>query len=75
MALSNEYARLLTWYEEVPKAVLAAIAVSYATAGGDHLEQAEANVAKEWKTLNENGIVQQKPSAKALRAAEKGQDQ
>lgn len=61
--LFNEYARLLPYFDRIPKTVLAAIAVSYASHGGDHLDEAAANVAREWATLYQNGIVRQKPPA------------
>lgn len=44
-----------------PKAVLAAIAVSGLTAGGDVLEEARARVLDEWWALYVAGIVPQKP--------------
>ena len=48
---SNEYAdELLGIYDEIPKAVLAAIAVSFATCGGDHLDHAKNYIADEWRT-------------------------
>lgn len=68
--LHNEYASLLRgkFYDAIPKAVLAAIAVSYA---GHILESgfesifepgaAEAALLDEWRVLHENGIVPQKP--------------
>ena len=48
-------------YAAVPKAVLAAIAVSFATSGGDRIEYATDLVLREWRILHENGIVPQKP--------------
>jgi len=59
--IGNEYAALLGFYDRIPKAVLAAIAVSYATSGGDFLRLAEPNVAREWQILNQAGIVPQAP--------------
>jgi hypothetical protein len=69
--LTNEYADALPYalYTDCPKAVFAAIAVSYATTGGDHMEAAEANVLREWWTLYENGIVPQKPNRAKPEAA------
>lgn len=62
MKQSNEYAKTLgKWYDKIPKAVLAAVAVSFATQGGDNLEQALVAVMTEWNTLHLNGIVPQKP--------------
>ena len=58
----NEYVRKIPrLFNECPKTVLAAIAVSYASSGGDHLEIAERNLCYEWVTLFENGIVPQRP--------------
>lgn len=58
--LHNDYARLLGFFDRIPKAVLAAIAVSYAARlNEDGLELAEWEVAREWRTLHENGIVRQ----------------
>jgi hypothetical protein len=47
--------------DRIPKAVFAAIAVSFATCGGDHLNMAQQNVCLEWVILYENGIVPQRP--------------
>lgn len=59
---TNEYSQALgTLFDETPKAVLAAIAVSALTCGGDRLEEAKARVAHEWRILHANGIVPQKP--------------
>ena len=55
-------------FDEIPKTVLAAIAVSALTSGGDELEHAAARVAEEWGILHDNGIVSQKPG-KFARAA------
>jgi hypothetical protein len=62
--LWNEYLGVLTngFYQNTPKAVFAAIAVSLATSGGDRLEEAQAEILKEWKTLFEAGIVPQDPT-------------
>ena len=58
----NPYAKELdAIYQQIPKAVLAAIAVSFATCGGDRLEEAENNILKEWRILHDNGIVPQPP--------------
>jgi len=58
--LHNDYARLLTFFDRVPKAVLAAIAVSFAARiQEDRLNLAEWEVVREWETLNQNGIVRQ----------------
>lgn len=63
----NEYAAQLgsALYAECPKAVLAAIAVSALTCGGDQLEHAAARLANEWQVLHGNGIVPQRPGPSA----------
>lgn len=67
--IGNEYAYTLReFYDEIPKAVLAAIAVSAMTCGGDWLEEAAPRIANEWRILNEQGIVSQHPTRKALEA-------
>ena len=58
---SNEYAQQIRNYEAIPKAVLAAIAVSALTCGGDWLEEATDRINAEWLVLHEAGIVPQKP--------------
>ena len=71
----NEYAEALDpqVYEGCPKAVLAAIAVSLLTCGGDTLADGDvtAKLAAEWDALHLAGIVPQRPSkaARALLAA------
>jgi hypothetical protein len=47
--------------DRIPKAVVAAIAVSYATSGGDYPQNAQENVSEEWVILYENKIVPQRP--------------
>lgn len=60
----NDYQKLLTreFYDKCPKAVLAAIAVSYVL---NHLgtkpEEAEEVILNEWHLLHNNGIIPQKP--------------
>lgn len=62
MKMLNEYtAALGDLYEKAPKAVLAAIAVSGMTTGGDYLEEARERVLAEWWILFDNGIVPQQP--------------
>lgn len=65
----NEYADAvgLSLFDEVPKAVLAAIAASALTGGGDYIERAAERVAEEWDILHANGIVPQKPGKVAKR--------
>ena len=48
-------------YDKTPKAVWAAIAISYATGGGDDFEIGPANIAREWQALHKSGIVPQEP--------------
>ena len=67
--LSNSYADVVPneVFEGVPKAVWAAIAVSFATSGGDGLNsvtnEVKVRVARmivgEWAILHQNGIVPQ----------------
>ncbi len=65
-SLTNEYqSELGKLFDEMPKAVLAAVAVSFATQGGDRLSEAQVLIAKEWGVLNQNGIVPQKPTGLA----------
>lgn len=60
--LSNEYqAELGALFDEMPKSVIAAIAVSALTCGGDYLDEARERAAREWLILHQNRIVQQKP--------------
>ena len=62
MKLRNDHmSELGTLYAATPKAVFAAIAVSYATCGGDYIERARENVLLEWWFLHENGIIPQRP--------------
>lgn len=58
---SNEYARQIDNFADIPKTVLAAIAVSLATCGGDRLDEATKLINEEWETLYQAGIVPQKP--------------
>lgn len=62
--LSNEYVTAMTTelFEQMPKTLLAAIAVSALTCGGDRLSEAASEIAHEWIALHNNGIVPQKPS-------------
>ena len=63
-----QWALGLSLFDEIPKSVLAAIAVSAVTNGGIDIEAAAFRVAKEWDVLHANGIVPQKPG-KAARLA------
>lgn len=70
MAKSNEYAGTIARiFDDIPKAVLAAIAVSALTNGGDNLDEALERVANEWLILWSNKIVPQKPPAKIVELA------
>jgi uncharacterized membrane protein len=58
--LGNEYAEELgALFADVPKAVLAAIAVSALTLGGDYLDEAQQRLVTEWSALHTAGIVPQ----------------
>lgn len=62
--LHNDYAAALgALFDEMPKAVIAAIAVSLASEGGNSLDDAPARIATEWDVLYLNGIVPQRPPA------------
>ncbi len=58
----NNYQTLLTDYEQTPKAVYAAIAVSFAAffKEGD-LDAVEDHIHREWRILHGQGIVPQAP--------------
>lgn len=68
MKLSNAYVQELdpSVYDAVPKAVLAAVAISALTGGGDHLDHATQRIVTEWHTLHQAGVVPQ-PVPVALR--------
>lgn len=63
MKLSNEYQRALRTYEQMPKAVLAAVAFSFASRIIESADAAtvEAAILNEWQVLHDNGIVPQEP--------------
>ena len=64
MKTSNEYARAIVSYERIPKAVLAAVAYSFASRlipDGDSPTMVEMAILDEWDTLHQNGIVPQEP--------------
>lgn len=50
-------------YDSTPKAVFAAIAVSFAVmhSGDEDFAKAQDEVLREWWTLYDNGIIPQKP--------------
>lgn len=73
MKASNEYARAIRHYQQIPKSVLAAVAYSFAIReiGEDNSPAVfEAAILDEWKTLHENGIVPQSPGPSVLYPAE-----
>jgi len=57
----NIYTALLVNYKNIPKSVLAAIAVSFIFNGGVRAEDIDASIMKEWEFLYRNNIVPQKP--------------
>jgi hypothetical protein len=59
----NEYALAggADLFDQCPKTVWAAIAVSLVTAGGQYLDEARALILDEWQILHAAGIVPQKP--------------
>lgn len=59
-------------FEEIPKTVLAAVAASFGTTGGDHLEQAAYRIAREWETLYNQGIIPQPLTSAARKAITDG---
>lgn len=56
-------------FEAAPKAVWAALAISFGTTGGDHIDNARKLILDEWQVLIDNGIVEQKIPSR-LRAEE-----
>jgi len=68
MKKSNEYAQALSGrlYEDCPRAVFAAIAVSALTVGGDYLNEADFRLLREWWALYHCGIVPQRPPGEAI---------
>jgi len=65
----NEYARALTadLFDTAPKAVIAAVAVSSLTNGGDHLAEARQRFLYEWDALWMAGIVPQEPPRRLMK--------
>jgi len=64
MKTGNEYSRALVAYDRIPKAVLAAVAYSFASrliADGDSPTMVELAILDEWDVLHQNGIVPQGP--------------
>lgn len=59
--IGNEYAAHLDEFDSTPKAVYAAIAVSFANRFGISLGEANVAINQEWQALYEAGVVPQKP--------------
>lgn len=59
----NEYAIAIggTLYAETPKAVFAALLVSYLKRDGVSFDELPPAIVKEWEVLHDNGIVPQEP--------------
>jgi len=59
----NQYQNMISakLYAQTPKAVFAAIAVSFATSGGSYQDHIDERILHEWGILLENKIVPQKP--------------
>jgi hypothetical protein len=70
LAKSNEYADMLhPLYDNIPKTVMAAIAVSFAIQlkGEEDFEYfIKKRIMEEWEILHQNGIVPQKPPKKKV---------
>lgn len=68
MKQSNEYAKLIPHFDDIPKTVLAAIAVSLAVrlTGEEDFDGAIDDIITEWHILHSGGIVPQ-PVPKQLR--------
>ena len=67
--LTNGYVDALNpgVYDRIPKSVMTAIAVSFATSGGERIEDATEEILHEWQVLYDNGIVPQKPIKEATK--------
>jgi hypothetical protein len=63
MKMHNDYSKTISpkLYVRIPKAVLAAIAVSFATNGGELLDDVDTLLLNEWAILFENKIILQRP--------------
>lgn len=72
---TNEYQGQLVagLFDHTPKSVLAAIAISALTCGGDQLEQATSRLVTEWHVLHLNGIVPQQVPARFRQYINEGQ--
>jgi hypothetical protein len=64
--ITNEYAKEIPHYDDIPKSVLAAIAFSFAVqlTGKEDFNVAKEILITEWHFLNCNGIVPQDVPAK-----------
>jgi hypothetical protein len=60
---TNEYQRLIVDYDKIPKAVLAAIAVSALNIAfcEEDLNKVNDALLNEWKILHSAGVIPQKP--------------
>tara|TARA_R110000824_G_scaffold54123_1_gene149501 strand:+ start:3568 stop:3888 length:321 start_codon:yes stop_codon:yes gene_type:complete len=67
---SNNYAAVMghDLFENMPKAVIAAVAVSFASCGGDHFDGVTAKMVEEWNLLHIAGIVPQRPPSRFIKA-------
>ncbi len=71
-ARTNEYQEVLgKVFDKAPKAVIAAIAVSALTTGGDFLSEASARFIEEWWALYEAHVVPQRPPFPRVAKGEK----
>jgi hypothetical protein len=60
--MRNPYQESLgSTFHQCPKAVLGAAFASLASCGGDHLDDTEIALRREWWVLHRAGIVPQKP--------------
>jgi len=62
--ITNEYSRVLgPLYERMPKAVLAAVVVSFAHRMSGSFDAVPSTIIDEWQALFDNDLVTQKPSS------------
>jgi hypothetical protein len=60
--ISNDYQKLISNYDKIPKAIFAGIVVSFLlNYQGIEFENIDKAIIDEWRTLYENGIIPQKP--------------
>lgn len=69
--IGNEYQEQFPCYDETPKSLIAAVAMSLAMqlTGEEDNEQAKKILSDEWASLHKAGIVPQKPKAPAVARA------